>query len=138
MDIEYAKKLMDILIENSVRILRAGFGVNAAESAFFTVITLLKEKPDLKTYFLARTISTLSLSELGYLTEGEIPEELLDLVAHETRWDEMKAIAEKRIRDIYHGNSNDAVGDVAQRIIEALSDNWPDREFYKHYQASRL
>lgn len=134
MDINIGKKLLDILIEDSARILRAGFGVNYAESAFFSVKALLKENLELKTYFVDRVEYMLSLGDPGCLDDGIIPEELIELVAHEMQWDEMRILAKNRIRNSFNGDTSRAVGDISYRIIEALTDNWPDKEFYVHYR----
>lgn len=135
MDISYAEKLLDILIANSSRILRAGFGVNYAEPALFAVIDLLIENPSLKEYFLSRVLHTFCLDDPSSLRGGAVPVELIELVAHELRWDEIRIIAEDRIRKVFSGDYNLTVGDISQRIIEAFDDCWPDKEFYKHYHS---
>ena len=48
MDSVSARKLLDIQIENALRILSAGFGVNHAEATFFDTIQLLREEITLK------------------------------------------------------------------------------------------
>lgn len=136
MDILYAEKLLDILIDNSSRILRAGFGINYAESALFAVIALLKENPSLKDYFLSLILQAFRVDDPGSLREGTVSVELIELVAHELRWDEIRLIAEDRVRKVFSGDYNRAIGDISKRIIEAFDDDWSDREFYKHYQSN--
>ncbi len=136
MDSDDAKRLLDILIENAARILRAGFGVNSAESAFFSVIELMKTMPELKPYFLDHAAHTLGADDPGMLNKGRVPEELLELVAHELRWEEMQDLAEDRIHKRFGGDVNRALGDVSRRIIDANSRTWPDREFYSRYRAA--
>ncbi len=133
MEYEGAEILLDIMIENSARILRAGFGVNHAESAFFAVIALLQADTGLKNHFLNRVESALNLRDPGCLDEGVPPQELIELVAHEMRWEELNIIAERRVRNMFDGDWSRAAGDISQHMIEAQNDNWPDREFYEHY-----
>ena len=54
MDSAFAKKLLDVLIDNALRILGAGFGVNWAESTFFDIVRLLQRESNLRGYFLER------------------------------------------------------------------------------------
>lgn len=135
MDKDYAITLMDILIDNSACILRSGFGVNSAEHAFFAVIDLINRHPILKQDLLDRIASTLAQSDPGLLEKGMVPRELIELIAHEMRWMELKELAEQRVRDKFHGDWEFAMGDISHGISEALSDTWEDRDFYRHYDA---
>jgi len=137
MDTEKAEELLSILIENSARILRAGFGVNYAESTFFSVIDLLRKNNKLKNIFLDRVERALIEADPGLLNEGVLPQELIELVAHEMRWNEMKVIAEKRVQSFFRGDWSFAISDISQKIIDAQSENWPDQEFYLFYQHGR-
>jgi hypothetical protein len=51
MDIEYARQLLAIYIENARRVLRAHFGVDRAERSFFNLIELLREETKLGPIF---------------------------------------------------------------------------------------
>lgn len=133
MDINSAKTLMEILIENSARILRAGFGVDCAESTFFSVIDLVRKHPALKPDLLDRIAITLCEKDAGQLNTGMLPRELIELIAHEMQWDELRELAEKRVRDIYHGDWILAISDISHGIIDAQSNNWQDRDFYERY-----
>jgi len=133
MDHSSSRRLLDILIENSARILRAGFGVNRAESTFFDVVDLLKENSSLKSYFLELVDYTFAKKDSGALDAGMVPRELIELVAHEVRWKEFLDLAESRIRKVFHGDGSLAVGDVAHGVIDAYKNDWRDREFYKRY-----
>jgi hypothetical protein len=135
-DIDCAKILIGILIENAARILRAGFGVNTAEHAFFAVIDLVREHPVLKQDLLDRVAITLRQSDPGLLNEGMVPRELIELVAHEMRWDELRELAEQRVRDKFRGDWSFAIGDISRGIVEAQSDSWEDRDFYQRYRAA--
>ena len=133
MDYENSKRLLNIFIENSNRILSAGFGLNCVESTFFEVVELLKEYSDLKAEFMSKVEVAMAAVDVGILV-SEIPShELIELVAHEMRWMEILECAEMRIRSRFHGDRSLAVGDIATSVIEAYNDNWPDREFYAHY-----
>lgn len=136
MDVDCAKILLGVLIENSARILRAGFGVNSAEHAFFAVIDLVSEHPALKPELLERIAIALQQSDPGLLNEGMLPRELIELIAHEMRWEEIHTLAEQRVRDKFHGDWSFAISDIAQHILKAESDDWEDREFYQRYHAA--
>lgn len=133
MDPEAARILLNILIENAARILRAYFGVDRAEGAFFEVIDLLREERVLKGYFLERVDQTLAQRDKSGLGEGSVPRELIELAAHELRWPEFKELAEKRLHRFFHGDRSLAASDTADSISAAFDDSWEDREFYKRY-----
>lgn len=134
MDIEYAKVLLGILIENSARILRAGFGVNSAEHAFFAVIDLIRQCAALKYDLLDRIAVTLRQNDAGLLNEGMVPQELIELITHEMNWDELRDLAEQRVHDKFHDNWAFAISDISRKIIDAQSENWDGRKFYERYR----
>lgn len=127
-------KLLTILIDNSSRILLAGFGLGWAESTFFDIVRLLRQEDSLKPIFLSKVRSTFAIPSLGGLTNGEVPAELIELVAHELRWPELLELARRRIEERFGGDMAFAAGDVASRLSEAYSDDWEDREFYRRYK----
>lgn len=133
MNPEYARVLFELLVENSLRILRAGFGVNWVESAFFDIIDLLRAQPALKAHFLQRAKATLTSPDPGLLSTGMLPRELLELAAHELRWMELRELANDRIRKVFRGDTALAVSDVSHAMLEAFRPDWPDREFYRRY-----
>jgi hypothetical protein len=135
MNSEWARKLLDLLVENSLRILRAGFGVNSVESVFFDIIGLLRSHPTLKPYYLERVRATLMLPDPGLLDAGMLPRELIELSAHELQWDELRHLANERIQRVFGNDSALAVGDIAQTVLGAFRSDWPDREFYRHYSS---
>lgn len=134
MDANFSQKLLDVLIENALRILAAGFGVNWAESSFFDIVRLLQKEEVLKEYFLERVRTTFAMSSPGSLDPGTVPTELIELVAHEFRWPELQVLAQQRINTVFGGDAMLAIGDVAHRLQEAYKDDWQDREFYEHYR----
>jgi hypothetical protein len=136
MDAEFAQKLLDILIDNSRRLLSAGFGVNWTESSFFDAVRLLREETCLKDYFLDKVRFTFASAEPGNLMPGAIPVELIELVAHELRWPELQVLANERLKDRFGGDIALASGDIALRLSDAYQDDWQDREFYEHYRRS--
>lgn len=133
MNLEFARTLLDILVENSLRILRGGFGVNWVESVFFDILDLLRAQPALKAYFLDRVKATLALPDPGSLDAGGLPRELIELAVHELQWEELRQLANERIRKAFGGDSALAIGDIAQGMLDAFKTDWPDREFYKRY-----
>ncbi len=134
MNSEHAQKLLDIYIDNSSRIMNAGFGVNMAESSFFDVVRLLQEESSLKICFLERVRSTFAVRDAWRLDPGFVPIELIELVAHEFRWPELLPLASERIAKYFHGNATLAIGDIAHRLSEAYDDNWQGRTFYARYK----
>jgi len=138
MDAECAKNLLDILIENSLRILRAGFGVNWAEATFFNIIDLVRSTPTLKEYFLERVRISLSFRDPGRLEPDGLPRELIELATHELRWIEFQNLANKRIQEFFGGDTSLAMGDIVQAVAEAYDENWRDREFYSRYTGKTI
>jgi hypothetical protein len=134
MDASFSRKLLDLLIENALRILAAGFGVNWAESSFFDIIRLIRQEEILKEHFLERVRATFAMPAPGCLDLGTVPTELIELVAHEFRWPELQQIAQHRINTVFGGDAMLAIGDVAHRLPDAYQDDWQDREFYEHYR----
>ena len=135
MDAESAIRLFQIYVVNSVRILNEGFGVDRAESNFFDAIALAKEHPSVRESAIEAMRLELQNTSAASIEVGQFPKELMELFAHETRWEELRALAVARIRDRFGGDMSAAAGDVAVHIIGALSDDWEDREFYQRYAA---
>jgi hypothetical protein len=133
MHIDSAKILLNILIENSVRILAAGFGVNAAESSFFDVINLLRSEPTLRTHFLDKAALTFALPDSGILNADMPPQELIELVVHELKWDELQVLAHNRVKNVFSNDWVLAIADISQKVVDAKDASWADREFYSFY-----
>lgn len=136
MKLEYSEKLLEILVENSMRILRFGFGLDNVESTFFEIVDLLRSIPELKRPFLAMVEVTMNSNEPGRLDVGMAPRELIELVAHELKWDEIRFLSEERIRNRFNGDRDSARGDIAGSVIDSFDECWEDREFYKRLRRS--
>jgi hypothetical protein len=134
MKLEHAEKLLEILVENSMQILRFGFGLDNVESTFYEIVDLLRSNPNLKRSFLAMVRITMDSDEPGRLDAGMAPRELIELIAHELKWDEIRFLSQERIRNKFNGDRNIAQGDIAESVIDAFDECWPDREFYKRLQ----
>lgn len=133
MEAQFQIELLDVLIENANRLLRAGFGLDWNEPGFFQIIDLLRESADLKKHFIEKVRSTFALRDPGLTLEGTVPRELVELVAHEFRWPEIQDLAARRIEIVFHGDASMAAGDVARSVSQAYADDWEDREYYKRY-----
>ncbi|UCV08560.1 hypothetical protein [Dechloromonas denitrificans] len=133
MDTNQARKLLNIQIEHLRLILGSGFGVNHAESTMFDIINIVKENNGLRGYFIELISETLTKPEIGYLDSNTVPGELIELATHELRWPEFQALANNRIDKLFAGKSALAISDISRKIADAYSDDWPDREFYAHY-----
>jgi hypothetical protein len=134
MKLERAEVLLDILIENSMRILRPGFGMDNVESNFFEIVDLLRSNSDLKKKFLEMTRITMSSDEPGRLDVGMAPRELIELVAHELQWSEIRSLSEERVRIRFGDDKSSARGDIAMSVIDAFDKDWGDRQFYRHFR----
>ena len=135
MDIEYADMLLSVLIENSVRIFAAGFGVNCAEATLFQIVDLVREHPELKESVLRRVACALRVRDPGTLNPAHPPRELIVLLSHEFRWPELRELARHRTEVTFHGDLALAAFDISHEIVEAQNDDWEDREFYPRYAA---
>jgi hypothetical protein len=133
METVLANRLLDILIDNAARILHAGYGLNHAGSTLFEVIQLLRQESSVVPYFLSKIEVTLEASDPGELKPGMVPRELIELAAHEFRWEILTVMAQQRVLRHFCGDAKLAIGDVAHGIQEALLEDWPDREFYSFY-----
>lgn len=133
MDLDSARKLLNIYIENSRRILAAHFGVDRAERCFFDVIELIREHPQLRCDFLEAVRVSFLERDPRSLDEGALPRELIELATHELRWPEFDQIAEQRIDRRFGGDRSYARSDPAMAIAPAYHPEWEDREFYRRY-----
>jgi hypothetical protein len=136
MHVDCAKKLLEIYIENSIRILDSKFGVDRAESTMFDAIDLLRSYDELKPFFLRKVADSFSVRGHAFFDYDALPEELIELAAHELRWPEFLELADERIKNIFHGDKSLAMGDIATSIRDAYCDDWEDKMFYKRYMSS--
>jgi hypothetical protein len=133
MNIEYAERLLDIYIQNVTRILDSKFGVDRAENAMFDAISLLRDYSELRPVFLKKVADTFAIRSRDNFDYNTIPEEFIELCAHELRWAEILELAKDRVKAFFHGDVTLAAGDVSCSIRDAYNDDWMDRMFYKHY-----
>lgn len=85
MENKYALRLLDIYIENAVRIFDGGFGCDRAENAMFAVVDLLRDDESLRPDFLSRVSDTLSQADVWRTDSGTMPLELIELAIHDLR-----------------------------------------------------
>ncbi|MFK8017856.1 MAG: hypothetical protein AB8G17_20715 [Gammaproteobacteria bacterium] len=128
-----AFELLDILIGNAARILVAGFGCRGAEANLFGVLRVVRETPEAKGWLIARITRSMAKRDLAHQIDDYVPIELVELLAHEFRWEELKEIAQRRVENLFDGDWIGARGDIASDIVDAMSEDWSDREFYSHY-----
>ena len=138
MDIEYAEGYGETLLDYAFDMLfkRETCGVNHAEFIFVRLSDLLKEYEKLKPWFLKKVRSTLEGNWSNRAAEIKrpkdyAPEELVEYIAHVMKWSEFKEMALSELEKhkgnkIYLMNRN-----LPSSILEALDENWEDREFYK-------
>jgi len=133
MRIDYAERLLDIYIQSVINILDSNFGVDRAENTMFDAIGLLKDYSELKPVFLRKVVNTFAIRSRDAFDCNTVPEEFIELCAHELRWPEFLELARDRVKTFFHDDIALAVGDVSNSIRDAYSDEWEDREFYRHY-----
>jgi hypothetical protein len=133
MGVDYAERLLDIYIQSIINILDSNFGVDRAENTMFDAIILLKDYRELKPVFLRKVANTFAIRSRDAFDYNTVPEDFIELCAHELRWPEFLELAKDRIKTFFHGDITLAAGDVSNSIRDAYSDEWADREFYRHY-----
>jgi hypothetical protein len=131
MQIEHARRLIGLQLENASSVLQAGYGVDRLRGMFGDMLALLSDVPELRPHFLSLLASTLEARDPSGSGTGQVPREFTELAAHRLRWPEFADLANKRIAGIFHGDRSLAISDVASSILNALSDDWPDIVFYE-------
>jgi hypothetical protein len=141
MEIEYAKKYGEILFDYAfdMLFLRETSGVNHAEFIFVRLTEHLQEYAELKGWFLDNVLSTIArespiLAEEKIRPLGFVPEELIEYVAHATKWSEFKQIAQAELQKhkhdtVYLNNRN-----IPNSVLAALEESWEDIDFYPSLQ----
>jgi len=123
----YAVKLLDIYIENAVRIFRGGFGCDRAENAMFATVELLREEKSLRPEFLRRVGITLTKADVWETGSNGVPLELVELAIHELRWPEFRQLIEVR-RSLFPLDSRHL------SLLAAFDRDWIDRDYYQRYR----
>ncbi|TWF49771.1 hypothetical protein [Neorhizobium alkalisoli] len=122
-----AVKLLDIYIENAVRIFGGGFGCDRAENEMFATVDLLREKESLRPEFLRRVSATLTRADVWETGSGDVPLELVELAIHELRWPEFRQLIELR-RSLFPLDTKHL------SLVGAFDPDWIDREYYQRYR----
>ncbi|MGN7831223.1 hypothetical protein ACTJI2_06375 [Pseudoxanthomonas sp. 22568] len=131
MEIGERKRLLSILVENSARILRAGFGVESAKSTLYEIVDLVRNNKELELEFINMASDFLLAPEPEMKGSNVMPLELLELAAHELRLGELVDLAMERVSYRFKGDMRAAAGDVSVRILRAASDDWEDRDIFE-------
>ncbi|WP_313200384.1 hypothetical protein [Rhizobium sp.] len=127
MEKKYALRLLDIYIENAVRIFDGGFGCDRAENAMFAAVDLLREYESLGPDFLSRVRDTLSKADVWRTDSGTMPLELIELAIHDLRWPEFQQLIETR-RSMFPLDTKHI------SLKAAFDPNWCGREYFQRYR----
>ncbi len=140
MEIEAAKKYVETLLDYQYDLLyvRHSWGVNHAEFIFIQTARVIIEHAEIRKWFFEKIEHTL-FSQETYNTDNNtrsinfIPDDFIWFLAHMTRWIEFNDIANKisgKEEDTWKSNPCRKSSEV---LLEALSDNWEDRDFYEEF-----
>jgi len=135
--IDYGETLLDYAFDMLMK--RETCGVNHAEFIFVRTTEHIKEYPELKEWFIGKLKSTLENNWLNVGAETQrpiqfIPRELVEYIAHITRWDEFKHIALKELEKHKNDQAYLMNRNLPSSILEALETDWEDVEFYPSLQ----
>jgi|AraplaCL_Col_mMS_1032034.scaffolds.fasta_scaffold01361_2 hypothetical protein len=104
------------------RILDTDFSFGLAEPTYVRCLELVKDNPGERFEFV-RVMTTL-------LLEGRISEEPIAFLMHKLRWPEVLEWAQRQLnsmaKPVLHGRP-------LAKIINAFSDDWENKEFYKTF-----
>ena len=144
MDIEFTEQYGETLLDYAFDMLwlRETCGVNHAEFIFVRLSEHLKEYPELKHWFLSGVEKNLTgvWPNLGTVQKrpvGFFPDELIEYVAHVTKWNEFAKISHSELEkhegdDIYLSGRN-----LPSSILEALKEGWEDIDMYPSLNINR-
>jgi hypothetical protein len=127
MEKKYALRLLDIYIENAVRIFDGGFGCDRAENAMFAAVDLLREDESLRPDFLSRVSDTLSKADVWRTDSDTMPLELIELAIHDLRWPEFHQLIKTR-RSLFPLDTKHF------SLTAAFDPDWCGREYYQRYR----
>jgi len=130
MSLPDSEQFLVTLIESVRRFLDGNFGIGPSENTMFAAVDLLRSEPALRKMLSQRIVKCLKPFCEG--TADVIPLELIELIAHELRWEEIREAAVHRA-NVMFGGLHLALGDDSERVVEAFSDDWDGRMFYRRY-----
>lgn len=112
------------------------FGVNHCEFLFVQIWSILSERPALKSWFLELVSKTVSNTSIDLSNEGVRPSwfvdgDLICFIAHLSRWSEFTEIADRRKFELKESGALTGSRDISDSILESMTDEWEDRDFYK-------
>lgn len=142
MDNESAKSYVTILLNHVFDLLYVNnFGINHAEHDFLKIGETLINHENLREWFVLKVEQTISpenananVTNMSARPEWFIDGDLICFLAHTLRWNEYSDIADRR--KLYLKNSGRILGsrDISDSILEAMSDDWEDQEFYECFK----
>jgi hypothetical protein len=137
MELNEGKRYLNVLLDHVFDLLYVHcFGVNHAEHVFVQIWKLLaNENDNLKSWFFEQVRKNLlcddkDVTKIKVRPEGFIDDDLICFLAHATKWDEFKDIAEERASKLNELKTLNDTHDISIRLLEALKDEWEDRDFY--------
>jgi len=100
-------------------ILNTEYSFEKAEPNYLRCLDIIKSAPEMRPQFVGLLTSLFESNEMS--------DEPLAFLMHVLRWPEVREWAENNIRRMPNPI---ATGRPLEKIIEAFSDNWENREFY--------
>jgi hypothetical protein len=144
MESEAAKQYVEALLDYQFDLLWCQqFGVNHAEFLFAQTLGAISKHPELRAWFIQlvqRHIESRTVVD-GNMTKrpkGFVDREFILYVVHSTRWPEFSALASQISRAPEDTIPDNPVLRWSSEISDALSDVWPDREFYVWGKATNV
>lgn len=137
MDEECAREYLSILLDYAYDLLHVHqLGVNHAEFIFCRVWQVLNSHTTLKVWFMGLVENTvlgpeISLADMKKRPEWFVDEDLVAFISHMSRWEEFREIAERRKAFLREKGGCIGSRDISDSILESLSDDWEDSEFYE-------
>ena len=137
MDEKQAKLYLTALLDYVFDLLHVrGFGVNHGEHLFRQVWKVLLAQPGLKIWFMKcinESVRSADRSLAGVNTRPDwfVDSDLICFIAHSSRWQEFAELAEQRRSALLASGSIHGSRDISDSILEALEDDWEDRDFYE-------
>jgi hypothetical protein len=101
-------------------ILNTEFSFEKAEPNYLRCLDIIKNAPEMRNQF--------SDLLIGLFETNEVSDEPISFLMHVLRWPEVREWAERKIRKM---SNPIATGRTLEKIIEAFSDDWENKEFYE-------